>query len=211
MTLDDRLRHVDQLPSIALRMGAEHLERPLLVDRVTRHQDAFRLLDHRPTAERSLQVLIFSEALQRDVDGALQLLGVGVDDVREHATPGRLVDVGRIPGREQRDDGTRRGVDDLRDQFERVIGAQPKADKRDVGVLPRSHRADFLDVDFARDHLVAETCHDGCEQLEPVPSLVRDQDTEGRDLRIAQQLRSKSQNAILARPGGHTLVAAVAC
>ena len=64
-------------------------------------------------------------------------------------------------------------MDDFRDQFESVIGVQPKADERDVGVLPRSHRADLLDVDLARDHLMAETCHDRCEQLEPVLFAVR--------------------------------------
>ena len=147
----------------------------------------------RPNAP--LEVLKFSEALQRDVDGALQLLGVGVDDVGEDAAPGRLVDVGGIPGREQGDHRAGRRVDDLRDQLERMLGAQPKTDERDVGVLPRSHRADLLDVDLAGDHLVTETSHDLGEQLEPVPSLVRDQDAEGRDLRIAQQLRSKSQEA----------------
>ena len=35
-------------------------------------------------------------------------------------------------------------MDDLRDQLERMLGAQPKTDERDVGVLPRSHRTDLL-------------------------------------------------------------------
>ncbi len=73
------------------------------------------------------------------------------------------------------------------------VGAQTKTDERDVGMLARSHRADLLDVDLAGDHLVTESCHDLGEQLQPVPPLVGDQHAEGRDLRIAQRLRSKCQ------------------
>jgi hypothetical protein len=76
-----------------------------------------------------------------------------------------------------------------------MVGAKPKADKSDVGVLPCSHRADLFDVDLACDHLVAESCDDLGEQLEPVPPLVRDQDAEMRYLRVAYQLRSKRQEA----------------
>ena len=75
MALDDRLRDVDELVAVVLRVGAEHLERPVCVDRVARHQDPLRLLDHGPASERPLQVVVFGEALQRDVDRALQLLG----------------------------------------------------------------------------------------------------------------------------------------
>ena len=73
-------------------------------------------------------------------------------------------------------------MDDLRDQLQRVLGAQPEPDKRNIGMLPRGHGADFADVDLARDHLVAETGHDLGEQLEAVPPLVRDQDSEMGDL-----------------------------
>ena len=69
-------------------------------------------------------------------------------------------------------------MDDLRDQVERVLGAQPEPDQGDIGTLPRRHRADLSDVDLARDHLVAETGHDRGEQLEPVSPLVRDQDAK---------------------------------
>jgi hypothetical protein len=53
------------------------------------HQNAFRLLDHGPAPERSLQIVVLGEALQRDVDRALQLFGAGVDDVGEDAALGR--------------------------------------------------------------------------------------------------------------------------
>jgi hypothetical protein len=65
-----------------LRVGSEHLECLLLVDCVTFHQDALCLLDHSTAPERSLKVVIFGEPLQRDLDRALLLLGVGVDDIR---------------------------------------------------------------------------------------------------------------------------------
>ncbi len=69
-------------------------------------------------------------------------------------------------------------MDDLRDQLERVLGAQAEPDQGDVGANPRGRGADFSDVDLARDHLVAETGHDLGEQLQAVPPLVRDQDAE---------------------------------
>ena len=72
-------------------------------------------------SEGSLQAVVFGEALQGDVDRALQLLGGGVDDVGEDAALGRLVDVGGIPCREQRDHRAGGFVDDLADQFERVF------------------------------------------------------------------------------------------
>jgi hypothetical protein len=69
-------------------------------------------------------------------------------------------------------------VNDLRDELERVLGAQPQPDQGDVGALPCSDGADRSDVDLARDHLMAQAGDDLCEQLEPVPPLVRDQNTE---------------------------------
>ena len=104
--------------------------------------------------------------------------GVVVDDVGEDAALGRLVDVGGILRREQRDHRAGGLVDDLRDQLERVLGAEPEPDERDVGVLSRGHRADLAHVDLAGDHLVAEPGDDLSEQLEPVAPLVRDQDAE---------------------------------
>jgi len=90
VALDDRLGDVHELAAVVLRMVAEHFERVLLVDRVARHQDALRLLDQRPPPERSLQVVVLGEALEGDIDRALQLLGIGVDDVGEDAALGRL-------------------------------------------------------------------------------------------------------------------------
>ena len=96
MTVDDRRGHVDELVAAALGVVAQHREGLLCAGRVTCHEDPLRLLDHRPAVERALQVVVFGEAQQRDVDRALQLVGHGVDDVGEDPAVGRLADEGRI-------------------------------------------------------------------------------------------------------------------
>ena len=63
-----------------------------------------------------------------------------------------------------------------------MLGVQAESDQSDVGSLSRGYGPDFLHVDLARDHLVPEPCDDLGEQLEPLPPLVRDQDTQVRDL-----------------------------
>ena len=37
-----------------------------------------------------------------------------------------------------------------------MIGALAQTDEGDVGPLPRGHRADVVDLDFTRDHLVSQ-------------------------------------------------------
>jgi hypothetical protein len=75
VTLDDRLGYVDELPSVGLGVVAKQVERPVRGDPVPGHQDALRLFDRRAPAEGTLQILVLREALQRDVDRALELLG----------------------------------------------------------------------------------------------------------------------------------------
>ena len=178
MAVDDRRGDVCELVAVVLRVVAQQLERLVGVDRMARHQDSLRLLDHRPAPECALQVVVLREALQRDVDRALQLLRRRVDDVGEDAALGRLVDVGGILRREQRDHRAGGLADDLRDQVERVVGGEAEPDERDVRLLARGDRGDLSDVDLAGDHLVAEPGDDLGEQLEPVAPLVRDQDAE---------------------------------
>jgi hypothetical protein len=187
MAVDDRLRDVDELVAVVLRVVAQHLERPVGIDGVSGHQDPFRLLDRRPPPERALQAVVLGETLQRDVDRALQLLGAAVDNVGEDAALGGLVHVRRVLRREQRDHRTRRLADDLRDQLERVLGVQAETNKRDVRPLPGGHRADLLDVDLSRDHLVTEPGNDLGEQLKPLPLLIRDQDTQMADLVLSHR------------------------
>ena len=142
------------------------------------HEDPLCLFDHGTPPECSLQALILAEALKRDVDRALQLVGIAVDDVREHAALGGLMDVGRVAGVEQGDHRARCLAHDLGDQLQCVRRARPEPHQCDVGVLPRRHRADVLHRDLARDHVVPETDHDLREQLQPVAFLIRDQNTQ---------------------------------
>ena len=100
------------------------LEGGVGADRVPRHEDALRLLDHRTAPEGTLQALVLGEALQRDVDRALQLVGAAVDDVREDAALGGLVDVGGIVRVEDRDHRAGGLAHDLRDQLQRVLRAR---------------------------------------------------------------------------------------
>ena len=103
-------------------MVAKHLERTVCIDSVSGHQDPLRLLDRRAAPERTLQAVVLREPLKRDVDRARQLLRRAVDDVREDAALRRLVYVGGVISREQRDNRARRLVHDRRNQIERVVG-----------------------------------------------------------------------------------------
>ena len=160
MAVHDSLSDVDQLPAVVLRVVSQHLEGAVGVDRVPRHQDAFRLLDQGSPAEGALEALVLREPLQGDVDRALQLVGVAVDDVGENAALRRFAHVGRVLCRQQGDHRARRFTDDLRDQLERVLGAQTQADEGYVGPLSLGRGTHFLDVDLAGDHVVTEPRHD---------------------------------------------------
>ena len=102
------------------------------------------------------EALVLAEALERDVDRALQLVGRAVDDVGEDAALGGLVDVGGSSAWRIAITGQDGLAHDLGDQIERVLRARPEPDQSDVGMLPRGDRADLLDVDLAGDHVVPE-------------------------------------------------------
>jgi hypothetical protein len=86
---------------------------------------------------------------------------------------------------DQRDHGARRLADDPVDQAQRVVGALAEPDECNVGMLLRRHRADVLDADLARDHLVAEPDDDRSYQGEPVLALVGDQHPQMVGLPVA--------------------------
>ena len=157
-----------------LRVVAEHLECFVGVERMAGHEDALRLLDCRPSAERALEALVLAEALQRDVDRALQLLGAAIDDVGEDAAFRRLTDVCRVVCGEERDHGAGGLADDLRDQVERVFRAHAESDEGDVGSLAFGRRADLLHVDLAGNHLVTEPADDLGKDVKPFALLVGD-------------------------------------
>ena len=79
---------------------------------------------------------------------------------------------------------------------ERMLGALPESDERDVGSLPGGHGADVFDVDLARDHLVAKSDHDRRHQRQAVLALVCDQDAQMLGLAVAHEL---PQPSIVAR------------
>ena len=84
----------------------------------------------------------------------------------------------RILRGQQRNYGAGGLANDLGDQFEGVLGAQAEADERHVRTFSLGDSTDFLDIDLARDHLVAERRNDLRKQLEPVAPLVCDQDAQ---------------------------------
>ena len=60
------------------------------------HENALRALDHSTTTERSLQVVVFGEAVQNDIDRALDLRRIAVGDVGKDSAFGGFVDEGRV-------------------------------------------------------------------------------------------------------------------
>jgi hypothetical protein len=56
-----------------------------------------------------------------------------------------------------------------------VLRTLAKADERHVGPLAGSDGSDVLDIDFARDHLVAEAGDDGSHERETIGALVGDE------------------------------------
>jgi hypothetical protein len=56
-----------------------------------------------------------------------------------------------------------------------MLRAQPEPDERHVRPFPLGRRADVLDVDLARDDLMAQPDHHLRKELEPIAPLVRDQ------------------------------------
>ena len=82
VALDDRLGNLDELTPGVAGLGAEQLERALLVDAVALHQDALRPLRDGPATERPLQVPELGEALEDDLERALELVRLAVREIR---------------------------------------------------------------------------------------------------------------------------------
>ena len=91
-------------------------------------------------------------------------------------------------------------MDDLGDQVQGVLRAQPEPDQRDIGMFPGCGYRDFHDVDLAGDHVVSEPDHDLGKQLQPIASFVRDQDTQM--LYVALERRVRHEQPTLLRESG---------
>ena len=57
-----------------------------------------------------------------------------------------------------------------------MLGTQAEADEPNVRLFSRGNRTNFLDVDLASDHVMAQPRDDLRKQLKPLALLVRDQD-----------------------------------
>jgi hypothetical protein len=203
MALDECPGDVGQLAPVLLGVLAQHRERVIGVDRMALHQDPLRLLDERAPLKCVLQVVVLGEALEGDVDRALELRRVGVDDVGEDSALGCLADVRRLLGCQQRDHRAARLVDDLLDQLERVLGALAEPDERDVGMFLAGQLDDLLDVQFLPDDLVAERAGDLGDGLGPLGALLATS-TSRFDLTMSPVATAslRYMNAFSSPPGG---------
>jgi hypothetical protein len=66
-------------------------------------------------------------------------------------------------------------VDDLPDQFKRVLAALAKPDQRNIRMLARGHRRHIAHIDGSRYDLVPEAHHHPRHVIEAVTTLIRDQ------------------------------------
>ena len=135
------------------------------------------MMARRPKAPS--QVVILVEATERDLERALQLLGVAVDQIGEDAAPRRLIDERRVLAREQGDHRAARLAHDALDQLERMLRALAEAHQRDIGMQPRGQRPDVGDVGRCRDDPVLERLDDGRNEPHVILALVREQDAQG--------------------------------
>jgi len=131
--VDDGGGEIDQFAVGDTRLLAQHREGAFLVDGVAFHEDALRAFGQRAAPERALEVVIFGEAAQHDIDRALPVLDVVVTDVGEHAPLGRFLDERGIWRVQQHDHGAGGLTHDLVDQSQRVLRIRSESDERDVG------------------------------------------------------------------------------
>ncbi|HEV8565139.1 MAG TPA: hypothetical protein VGR41_09490 [Actinomycetota bacterium] len=94
---------------------------------------------------------------------------------------------------EENDHRAGRLLDDLLDQLERMGGAFPESDERDVGLLPGRHGADIGDVDLPSNHLVSKPSDDRRDERQAVLSLVRDENPEMVNLAVAHRSDDRFQ------------------
>ena len=136
------------------------------------------MLDERPPSEGPLKALVLREPLQGDVDRALELFGIAIDDVGEHTALRGFAHVSRVLADSNAITGheASRTISAIRPSACSELQSEP--DEGHVGRSLSVPGAHFLDVDLTRDHVVAQPCHDLRQQLEAFALLIRDQNAE---------------------------------
>jgi hypothetical protein len=124
-----------------------------------------------------LQALELRKPPKSDVEGALQFCGfLSVqDDVCKDAALGGFLHVSRVFRIDERNDGARSLMDDLRDLLERVLAIEAQPHERDLCVRASTERPDLTDVDGAPNDLMAEGFDQRRNPVESVVLLVSDQ------------------------------------
>jgi hypothetical protein len=71
MAVDDRLRDVDQLPAVVLRVVPEHFEGAVSIERVPRRQDAFRRAARQRRSRAGAETGLWAARNPEDADSVL--------------------------------------------------------------------------------------------------------------------------------------------
>jgi hypothetical protein len=173
---------IDELSIGSARFISEHVERGLLVDLVSFHQDALRALGHRPSAEGTFEVVVLGKPSKDDVDRALHLLGImPVRDVGEDAPLRGLVDERPILHIQDRDDRTGSLVHDPVDHLEALRVALVHDHESHIGVLGRRDASDLRQGGLPSDDVMAQPGHRSGDLIEAYSRSIGDQDTQTGD------------------------------
>jgi len=111
------------------------------------HQDPFSPLQHRSAAECTAEVAVVGEPSQDDLDRALPLFRVVVDDECEDSPPCGLADERRVGAPDDRDHRATRIGGDLADQVQGVCGVRAESDEGDIRGLAVGDRRDVPHLD----------------------------------------------------------------
>lgn len=178
MTVQERLRDVDNTPIRAPRLVAEEREGCILANPLALHQDSLGSLDERAAAERPLEALILGKAAKHDLDHVLPGRRIVVDDIGEYAELRRFSHEIVVGDRENCNHRAGRFLDDAVDQLEGVRNVVSYADERDIGLNTVREVSDVFTFDLAGDDFVTERADERCDDGEALLPLVCDQDAE---------------------------------
>jgi len=177
MSIENSSCDIDELAIRPARMVAKKYERMLLVDRMTFHQDSLGAFGDCPPPQRFLQVAVLGEPVERNVDRVSPIVLITVSDLGEDAAPRSLpheLHRRRVDVYHHR---TCCLTNDPLDQEECFRAAMAEPDDDEVRARRRNDCAGFGDLDVAGDHLMPESGDHRRHELEPILSLVGNDDT----------------------------------